>query len=274
MSHEISADQRTIDWSKIIETALTAPGNVGTTYSRFYEYSFLNQMYLLMQGVYEPVATYPRWKAIGRQVLAGSKAKEIIRPVILHKKHKAAETEVTDEPIETVETVVGFKPVRCIFTLSDTAGDELPPVQLPEWDVETALTKLGIRHVPFDELSGNLQGYSRGHDIAINPIAVNPAKTRFHEIGHVMLGHTLPESLAEYATHRGIMEFQAEATAYLTMNELEQLDEATATRSRGYIQGWLQGERPPDKAIRQVFAATDQILKAGRIAVAGMAEGE
>jgi len=60
MSHEKSPDQRAIDWAKIIDTALTAPGNVGTTYSRFYEYSFLNQMYLLMQGVQEPVATYKR----------------------------------------------------------------------------------------------------------------------------------------------------------------------------------------------------------------------
>jgi hypothetical protein len=53
----------------------------------------------------------------------------------------------------------------------------------------------------------------------------------------------MPESLAEYETHRGIMEFQAEATAYLTMIELEQLDEATAMRSRGYIQDWLRDER-------------------------------
>ncbi len=90
----------------------------------------------------------------------------------------------------------------------------------------------------------------------------------------VMIGHTLPETITEYETHRGIMEFQAEATAHLTMNELGQLTDEMATHSRGYIQGWLQGERPPDKAIRQVFAATDQILKAGRIAVSGMIEGE
>ncbi len=57
------------------------------------------------------------------------------------------------------------------------------------------------------------------------------------------------------------------------MNELEQLDEATATRSRGYIQDWLRGERPPDKAIRQVFAVTDQILMAGRVAVAAKPAG-
>ena len=56
------------------------------------------------------------------------------------------------------------------------------------------------------------------------------------------------------------------------MNELQQLDEETALHSRGYLQGWLQGERPPDKAIQQVFRVTDKILKAGRLAVAGANE--
>ena len=258
MPYEKSPEQRAIDWGKIIETALTAPGNVGNVYSRFYEYSFLNQMFLRMQGVYEPVATMKRWNALGRTVLSGSKAKEIIVPIFARKPKE-------DEDEEAA--IIGFKAVRRIFTLSQTEGQELPPVQLPEWDVDTALEKLGIRQVPFTALSGNVQGYSRGHDIAISPIAVNPAKTRFHEIGHVVLGHTLPENVGQYATHRGIFEFQAEATAYLTMNELQQLDEETATRSRGYVQSWLEGERPPDKAIREVFSATDQILKAGRLAV-------
>jgi hypothetical protein len=145
---------------------------------------------------------------------------------------------------------------------------------LPEWDFDTALQQLGIHLVPFTPLSGNLQGYSRNRDIAINPLAVNPAKTRFHEIGHVVLGHTTTVGLAEYQQHRGIYEFQAEVTAYLTMNELERLDEATATSSRGYIQDWLRHERPPDKAIRQVFTATDKISQAGRFAVSEAIESE
>ena len=263
MSEKVS-QPREIDWAKIIETALTAPGNVGNVYNRFYEYSFLNQMFLRMQGVYEPVATLKRWNAIGRTVLQGSKAKEVIVPIFARKPKENEDEEAA---------IIGFKAVRRIFTLSQTEGEELPPVQLPEWDVDTALAKLGIRQVPFTALSGNLQGYSRGHDIAISPIAVYPARTRFHELGHVVLGHTMPKTLEEYSKHRGIMEFQAEATAYLTMNELEQLDEATATLSRGYIQDWLQGERPPDKAIREVFTATDTILKAGRLAVGNVIEG-
>ncbi len=249
---------REIDWAKIIETALTAPGNVGNVYNRFYSYSFLNQMYLRMQGVAEPVATYKRWQAIGRQVMRGARAKEIIKPIIVNQPNEEGEP----EPV-----VVGFKPVRCIFGLSDTKGEDLPPVALPEWDVDTALAALGITKVPFRKNDANIQGYARGHDVAINPFAVHPNKTLFHELGHIVLGHTMSDSLVEYVQHRGVMEFQAEATAHLTMNELGQLTDEMATHSRGYIQGWLEGERPPDKAIRQVFSATDTILKAGRLAI-------
>ncbi len=251
---------REIDWAKLIEAALTSPGSLGETYSRFYNYSYLNQIYLRMQGVAEPVATMRRWNAIGRTVLKGSRAKEIIRPIFVQEKNEHDEVE---------ERMVGFKAVKCIFTLSETEGDELPPVALLEWDAETALTRLNIRRVPFTELNGNIQGVSRGREIAINPVAVHPVKTLAHELGHVVLGHTLPERLAEYAAHRGVMEFQAEATAYLTMNELERLDEETAARSRGYIQSWLEGDRPSDRAVREVFTATDRILKAGRIAIGG-----
>jgi hypothetical protein len=49
------------------------------------------------------------------------------------------------------------------------------------------------------------------------------------------------------------MEFEAEAAAYLVMNELGQLDDATASHCRGYIRHWLQDEQPPEASIRRVF---------------------
>ncbi len=234
MSHEKASRKREIDWAKIIETALTAPGNVGNTYSRFYEYSFLNQMYLHMQGVHEPVANWSVWKAMGRHILRGAEAKYVIRPKYA-KSVKQQPPEGSDEAdaiIEDVPTLIGFEPVKSVFALSDTDGEEPPPVTMPEWDFATALRQLGIQLVPFTAVSGNTQGYSRGREIAINPVAVNPVKTRFHEIGHVVLGHTTPEGMAEYEQHRGIYEFQAEATAYLTMNELVQTHETFSTRAK------------------------------------------
>jgi len=61
------------------------------------------------------------------------------------------------------------------------------------------------------------------------------------------------------------MEFEAEGTAYLVMNELELMDEETASHSRGYIRHWLQDEQPPERSVRQVFRAAEAILKAGRV---------
>ncbi|ASN39194.1 hypothetical protein CGQ24_09305 [Arthrobacter sp. 7749] len=70
--------------------------------------------------------------------------------------------------------------------------------------------------------------------------------------------------MEEYREHRGLIEFQAESTAYLALNELSATDRFDAAESRGYIQGWMRNERPDDASIRQVFTATDKILKAGR----------
>ncbi|HEY7348135.1 MAG TPA: ArdC family protein [Ktedonobacterales bacterium] len=247
-----------VDWSKLIEQAITTEGDLGSTYNRFHDYSFLNMMLLMMQGVREPVASYNRWKSLGRQVMRGERAKEIIVPIIVNMDGK--------EPGEKVEKLIGFKQIPGVFGLSQTVGKELPPAPIPGWDFTQALGKLAITDVPFEETNGNMQGYSRGREMAINPVAVNPDKTRFHEIGHIVLEHTDRVNLHEYAQHRGIKEFQAEATAYICMNELGRLDEDTATRSRGYIQHWLDNEKPPDNAIRQVFSATERILRAGRIA--------
>lgn len=276
-----------LDWKRLLEEALTTPGNLGTTYARFWDYSITNLLLFRMQGIHEPVASASRWRAIGRRVLSNAQPKEVIVPVLVSEPapqdaelnnpaEQATEqrAEASEPPPTTgeqqakrerVARLVGFRAVRAVYTLSDTEGADLPPVKTPGWDLPTALGKLAIREVPFDSSDGNLQGYSYGLDIAINPIAVNPTKTRFHEIGHIVLGHTIPQYHAAYATHRGIREFEAESTAYLVMNELGQLDEDTASRSRGYIQHWLQDEQPPEAAIKHVFRAADAILKAGRI---------
>lgn len=246
---------RELDWTQLIETALTAPGNVGNVYNRFYDYSFLNQMLLRMQGVHEPVATYKRWQSVGRQVLRGSKAHTIVRPIIIDKR---------DDNGEVEDRLLRFKLVNCLFGVSQTDGEDLPPVEVAGWDLDRAMGALAIRQVPYDLLDGNTQGYSSKRNFAINPVAVDATHTTFHELGHIVLGHTAEAGHAEYATHRGLMEFQAEATAYLSLNELERIDEVGAARSCGYIQGWLRDQRPGDASIRQVFGATDTIIRAGR----------
>ena len=246
---------KTIEWSKLIDEALTVKGSLGNTYNRFYNYSFMNQIYLWLQGVNEPVATYKVWQANGRQVNKGEKAKMIVRPTFYKDQNEDGEEEYQ---------LRGFKPVNCIFTYSQTTGEELPPVEVEKWHIATACENLNIEEVSFTSMNGNTAGYSFDRKYAINPMAKYPLKTTMHELAHIVLGHTDKEHIHEYKTHRGIKEFQAEATAYLVMKELEMLEHANASESRAYIQHWLQNEKPEDKAIKQVFKAVNDILTAGK----------
>lgn len=245
-------------WSELMTEALTMPGRMSEIYTRFYDYSLNNQILLWMQGAREPVATFNRWKDMGRYVKKGSKAKAIIRPIRVKLKDEVDED---GQP----KQITRFKLVRCIFTVSETEGDDLPPWEPPEWSEEQALRELNIYKVKFKQLDGNLQGYSYARNVAINPIAAYPLKTLYHEVGHVLLGHTMPDQSEDYMRHRGIKEFQAEAVAYLCMNDIGATEHMDAAGSRAYIQTWLSGKTPPDAAIRDVFKAADQILRAGRV---------
>lgn len=244
-----------------MEEALTMPGHLSSIYNRFYTYSFNNQILLYMQGVTEPVATFNRWKEMGRNVKRGSKAKAILRPITIKLKD-----EVDDKG--NPRQITKFKLVNALFAVSETEGDELPEYVPPEWNEVMALSALDITRVPFEVLDGNAQGYSYERKVAINPVAAYPLKTLFHELGHVVLGHTSPDQVQEYAEHRGVKEFQAEATAYLCMNDVGATERMDASGSRGYIQHWLRGESPPDSCIREVFKAVDTILRAGTVSEA------
>lgn len=243
-----------VDWSALMEVALTAESSIGAQYSRFYNYSILNMLYLVSQGCpIEPIANYQRWNDFGRHVKRGSKAYSIIRPITVKR-----EDEATGEEKQFLR----FKDVRCIFPYSMTEGDDLPPAEPQEWSAERALAALAINRVAYELFDGNTQGYSFDRNVAVSPVAAYPFKTLIHEVGHVQHGHTTAEPDAEI--HRGTAEFQAESTAYLVLHELGELALMNASESRGYIQHWLRGERPSDKAIRQVFTTTDKILAAGR----------
>ena len=69
------------------------------------------------------------------------------------------------------------------------------------------------------------------------------------------------------------MEFEAEATAYLVGHELDVITDDQASESRAYCQSWLSGQNPPETSIRRIFASTNAILRAGRLAVEEGADG-
>lgn len=258
MSERLSPHQ--LEQANVLKTALTIPGEVSQVYNRFHHYSPNNQALLYMQGLMEPVATYKKWGELDRQVKRGSKGKAIWVPMI-------GNVEKEDGTLE--RRVKGFRLVNCIFGLSETVGEALPDWEPPEWSAERALGALSITRVAFESLDGNAQGYSYQRNVAVSPIAEYPTKTLVHEVAHVVHGHTTTAELAEYRTHRGIKEFEAEGSAYLVMNTLGAAAIWNAAESRGYIQHWLSGDTPPEQSIRRVMSVADKIERAGR-----PAEGE
>jgi len=122
------AGEAKIDWPKLLDEALNTPSNLAGTYDRFHDYSFTNMILFRMQGLHEPVASFSRWKALGRRVLVGVRAKEVIVPVIIlgQEQHKRGEGDAEDleEKRERIAKFVGFKVVRAVFGLSDTDGPE------------------------------------------------------------------------------------------------------------------------------------------------------
>jgi hypothetical protein len=74
--------------------------------------------------------------------------------------------------------------------LSQTDGVAYEASAIPTWDRARAVATLNVDEIPFEMLNGNCQGYAKGCQLAINPVAQMPAKTTFHELAHIELGHT------------------------------------------------------------------------------------
>jgi hypothetical protein len=183
---------------------------------------------------------------------------------------RVREDELPDSESENHErtfTTFTYKPHW--FVISQTIGDELIPPALPEWNAERALATLQIEQISFTHTDGNCQGYAQRRQIAINPVAQLPHKTLFHEVAHVMLGHTTEADFADTErTPKNLCEVEAESVALLCC---EALNLKGAEYCRGYIQNWLypnvgwNGSGIPERSAQKIFHAADQILRAGRL---------
>jgi hypothetical protein len=148
------------------------------------------------------------------------------------------------------------------FVLAQTDGQELPPVPIPTWNRTRALDALDVIAVPFDGTDGNVLGFARGRSIAVSPLNPMPYKTTFHELAHVLLGHTSEAEQADSdITPRSLRECEAEAVALLC---LAALDLPGVECCRGYIQSWWGQNNPiPERSAQRILKAADQVLKAG-----------
>jgi hypothetical protein len=140
------------------------------------------------------MATYPRWRELGRHVRRGEKAITLCRPVTVK---RVSDSDDSDD----VEVFARFMYQPHWFVLAQTEGADVQPVPIPTWDAERALVALDITEVTFDETDGNVLGFARTRSIAINPANPMPHKTRFHEMARVLLGHT-PVGVAIRASER------------------------------------------------------------------------
>ena len=174
---------------------------------------------------------------------------------------KRKRAEVVPEPDEPDEVVTRFIYKPRWFVLSQTEGQELPEPAIPAWDRDTALEALDVREIPFEHTDGNCLGFARERSIAINPVNPLPHKTRFHELAHVLLGHTVQGLQADSEiTPRNLRECEAESVALLCCAAL---DLPGVAECRGYIQSWWGHSEIPEPCARRVLRIADQILKAG-----------
>lgn len=252
---------KTVNWSALLADAVNKPGIISSAYSAFHGYSVGNQMLAWSQCAARglsvgPIATYKKWQTLGRQVKKGEKALQLCMPVTIPKKDEAGE--------KTGDAFQLFILRNNWFTLDQTEGEDFQhEVASPDWNREMALQALDVTEVSFDMPDGNCQGYATGRNIAINPVAALPHKTRFHELAHVVLGHTSESRLSDdERTPKDIREVEAESVAYICCSilGLPGLEE-----SRGYIQSWLSGNEIHDKVAQRIFGAAERILKAGRL---------
>jgi hypothetical protein len=72
--------------------------------------------------------------------------------------------------------------------------------------------RCNVEEIPFEMMNGNCQGYAKGRQIAINPLAQIPAKTTFHELAHIELGHTAEAVHDSETLPRSLREVEAEAS--------------------------------------------------------------
>jgi antirestriction protein ArdC len=226
-------------------------------------YSIGNQLLAWSQAIQRqiplgPIATYPKWQELRQHVRRGEKAIVLCQPVTIRRRVDAQDADPTDDVVFT-----RFVYKSRWFFLAQTDGADVPAAAIPTWDKARALTTLQIEEVTFDCMDGNVQGYARQRQIAINPVCPHPWKTTFHELAHIVAGHTAESQCQDTEiTPRDVRELEAEAVALLCC---EALGLPSANLCRGYIQGWWGAGNPIlEKNAQRILRTADAILRAGR----------
>ncbi len=256
-------DPTTLSMNTLLKEALERPGLLADCYEKFHNYSLGNRLLVVIQchmrGIEAgPFAAYGAWQKLDRQVRKGEKALVIMHPMM-----RTEKDEVTGEE---KRVLIGFTYKPTAFVISQTDGEDLELAPKVPFSLEQTLKDLNITCVPFSQPDGNCQGYAApGRKISVSPVAAHPERTLFHEIGHVLLGHTEKESRVDYPERSySTGEVEAETFSYLVCGLLGIDDnEDHRAESRGYIRYWMENSTKADWTdanVRRVFSAVDRFL--------------
>jgi len=214
-----------VSWAALLDEAVKRPGYIHEAYTRFHSYSTGNQLLALFQcferGIQPgPLATFPKWKELGRHVKKGEKALTLCMPLTCKRTKTIQRQDGTEQEEQFAFTHFSLRPLW--FTLAQTEGEDYQLASFPEWNEKNALAALAIEREEFQAIDGNTQGYAKkGRKIAVSPVAALPFKTLVHECAHVILGHCDQDDLSDTEMiPYDVREVEAEAVALLCCESL------------------------------------------------------
>ena len=263
-----------VEYLPLLRNALEMTGTLADCFRQFHNYSFGNQLLLWSQFSERgqkpcPVATFKKWKELGRSVKKGAKAMCMIMP-----SRKQYEIEEEDGTKKVVSFPIFFLR-NYWFPLSDTEGESNVEARLetPVFSLSRILDNLGIKRVEYQMVSGNCQGYCEKAtgNIAINPLAAHADMTAIHEIAHSLLHCGKNAEEGDVHDEQGYHEAEAESTALIVGSIMGILSERERSDSVGYIKRWMSSvkgldvDRLIEKSAKRIFGAVDRILKANSV---------
>jgi len=153
-----------IQFKQLLEEAVTKPGTLMRAYSLFWNYSLGNQILALLQANERgislgPIASFNRWKELGRHVKRGEKAITLCMPVTCKRTIKEQGPDGTETESEVAFKRFVFR--RNWFMLAQTDGAEYQPPNIPTWNRARSLHTLGVEEISFEMMNGNCQGYAK-----------------------------------------------------------------------------------------------------------------
>lgn len=195
---------------------------------RFYNYSTYNQILLYFSNCSQ-VASFKKWKELGRTIKKGGKATWILAPKILSKK---VENEKGEE--EKKDILTGFISVP-VFDISQTEGKEIERNMATKSDIKLDDLKNSVKRLGYDISSKALEiskgGYICEKEIVLNSNLneIENTATLIHELCHGELGHTN----AENEKSRMQKEQEAELTTYIVCKFF-----GIERKSEFYLKSW------------------------------------